>query len=936
MLSPGTSRDARFCRDLLTDLCRARECRQRIEAFNPTGERLFGVQWQGVFSNPDSLSHLLTWILDVERQVAGGQIPKSILILLSGDFDSTELANEAQQVDELVGRFLALVADLDSSLRFERTIQTEDIELSALATQLESFQGSMNRLAELVEWNTLARDLTEKGLGEVVEFGATWQHAGDHLVFQVLRVWLQDGIRQAFEERPALRSFERKSHEQAIADFKHLDSVPQIHNRARVSHAHLQGIPTPGTVGMSAELARQCNLRRGHRPIRWAYETSAELIMRIKPVAMMSPISVATFLPLIPNLFDVVIFDEASQIKPEDALSAIVRAKQAIVVGDTKQMPPTSFFDALLVDEDYSDEDEYDLTLGKLESVLALFNATAEVANRKAHLCWHYRSLHESLIQPSNRLFYSDKLIVFPSPVYATNDSASDLGLRFHYDPSATYDRGSAKKQNKKQAAAVADAIVAQMRERPNETLLAVAFSKHQQEAIEDELELRQRDDPGLFSAFNQLHPFEPLRVKNLETVQGDERDVVFISVGYGRDAEGNLTMNFGPINQEGGGRRLNVLMSRARKRCEVFTSIRGGDIRSDGAKPGLHALKTFLEFAETGILDIPYTTDAEPDSIFEEEVKRALEAHGLTVDSQVGTLGFRIDLAIRHPHKPGRFVLGIECDGATYHSAKSARDRDKLRQMVLEARGWRLHRIWSTDWWRDREGCIQRCVAEIHAAIESADAEAAIIAQTETIESPTSAPLHLWEDEAGARDEMGVPYKPWNRPFNLDGHHLADLPPEVMAKCVTTVVAFEGPIHKSLVLKRIRTSAGLGRVGRLIATAVDAGIERAKQSAQVVERGNFLYWPAATPVCARNRSALDNSDRLVEYIPPEEIDVAIEQVLRRAIAANDAEICDGVKAVFGFSRSPAELPPAVGARLKVLIDLGRLTFNGQYRLRAE
>lgn len=936
ILTPGTSRDPRFCRDLLTDLCRARECRQRVEAYSATGERLFGVQWQGVFSKPESLSHLLSWILDVERQVAGGQIPKSLLVLLSGDFDSTELAAEAQRVDDLVGRFISLVSSLDSSLRFDRITRIEDVDLAFLATQLETFEGSITRLSELVEWNILSSDLTDKGLGEVVAFACTWQHASHHLLSQVLRVWLQDGIKQAFEERPALRSFERHSHEEAIKEFKQLDTLLQLHNRARVSHAHLQGIPAPGAVGMSAELARQCNLRRGHRPIRWAYETSAELIMRIKPVAMMSPISVATFLPLIPNMFDVVIFDEASQIKPEDALSAIIRAKQAIVVGDTKQMPPTSFFDALVADDEYSDEDQYDVTVGKLESVLALFNAPAEIANRKADLCWHYRSLHESLIQPSNRLFYSDKLIVFPSPVYATNDPSSDLGLRFHYDPSATYDRGSAKKQNRKQAAAVADAIVAHMKARPSESLLAVAFSKHQQDAIEDELELRQRDDPGLFSSFNQLHQFEPLRVKNLETVQGDERDVVFISVGYGRDAEGNLSMNFGPINQEGGGRRLNVLMSRARKRCEVFTSIRGGDIRADSGKAGLYALKTFLEFAETGILDVPFETGAEPDSIFEEEVKRALEMHGYHVDPQVGTLGFRIDLAIRHPQKPGRYVIGIECDGATYHSGRSARDRDKLRQLVLEARGWRLHRIWSTDWWMDREACIQRCLAAIQSAIESVDVEDEITAQAETIEFPTASPLHLWEDSEAVRHEVGVPYTPWNRPFNLDGYHLADLPPEVMAKCVTTVVAFEGPIHKDLVLKRIRTSAGFKRAGNLIAAAVEEGVKRSIRNGDVVQRGDFLYWSQATTYYARNRSSMESADRLVEYIPPEELDLAIEQVLKRAIAADEAEICEGVKSVFGFTRTPTQLSAAVRSRLEAMSVAGRLTFNGQYRLAAD
>ena len=527
----------------------------------------------------------------------------------------------------------------------------------------------------------------------------------------------------------------------------------------------------------------------------------------------------------------------------------------------------------------------------------------------------------------------SDSLIVFPSPVYATNDPSSELGLRFHYNPASTYDRGSAKKQNREQASEVAEAIMKHITDRPHETLLAVAFSKHQQDAIEDELELRQRADPGIFSSFNQMHPFEPLRVKNLETVQGDERDVVLISVGYGRDAQGNLSMNFGPVNQEGGGRRLNVLMSRARKRCEVFTSIRAGDIRTDGTKPGLHALKTFLEFAETGILDLPNPTGAEPESILEEEIKAAIEGYGYHVDPQVGTVGFRIDLAVRHPEKPGRYVIGIECDGASYHSARSARDRDKLREMVLVARGWRLHRIWSTDWWRDREGCLQRCLVAIKSAIEYADSEDHLAA---AIPSSTVAPgssLDVWDESIGSFDLTGEEYRVWDRPFQLQGHNLADIPPHIMAKCIATVVAYEGPIHRELVLRRVRTSASLSRAGHRIAAAVDEGIRVAVKEQQVIERGQFLYWPQAGQITPRNRGNLAPGDRLLEFVPPEELDEAIFAVLRAAVAADCNEICEGVKAVLGFGRAPAQLTSRVAESTGRLQAERRLAFDGRYRI---
>ena len=226
-----------------------------------------------------------------------------------------------------------------------------------------------------------------------------------------------------------------------------------------------------------------------------------------------------------------------------------------------------------------------------------------------------------------------------------------------------------------------------------------------------------QREQPEL-DAFFHSHPHEPFFVKNLENVQGDERDVIFISVGYGPDANGYIAMNFGPLSSEGGERRLNVLISRAKQRCEVFASLRADNIdlaRVTGR--GVRAFKTFLQFAESGRLGIAERTLGEEMSPFEEAVRRAIESLGYEVHPQVGVAGFFVDLGIVDREKPGRYLLGVECDGAAYHSARSARDRDRLRQAVLEDHGWIIHRIWSTDWFQ-RPGEQLRKVA---AAIEQA-----------------------------------------------------------------------------------------------------------------------------------------------------------------------------------------------------------------------
>ena len=312
-------------------------------------------------------------------------------------------------------------------------------------------------------------------------------------------------------------------------------------------------------------------------------------------------------------------------------------------------------------------------------------------------LRWHYRSRHESLITVSNHEFYDNRLVLFPSP----DAKRVETGLCFRHDTGTCYERGARKRFNAGEARVVADAVMAHARQKPDLTLGVAAFSLSQARRIEDEIELRRRADPSA-EAFFADHPEEPFFVKNLENVQGDERDVILISIGYGKIDGGHMPMNFGPLNQEGGERRLNVLITRARRRLEVHSNFVAGDLdlSRTGAR-GVEALKTFLQYAETGILDVPRPTGQEADSPFEEVVAEALRAQGHDVHHQVGSAGFFIDLAVVDPHQPGRYLLGIECDGASYHSARSARDRDRLRQQVLEGLGWTMHRIWSTDWFK-------------------------------------------------------------------------------------------------------------------------------------------------------------------------------------------------------------------------------------------
>jgi very-short-patch-repair endonuclease len=413
---------------------------------------------------------------------------------------------------------------------------------------------------------------------------------------------------------------------------------------------------------------------------------------------MMSPLSVSTFLQAEELKFDLVIFDEASQVFPWDAIGAVYRGTQLIVAGDDKQLPPTSFFSRADIE---SEEDEEDI--GDFESILSLCKSV-NMPNKR--LRWHYRSRREPLIAFSNRHFYDGDLVTFPSFLDATRNSVQLI----HVPEGRWVDR-----KNIVEARKVADLIVSHYRTTPDKSLGVIAFNISQQQAIEDALYHLRRNSSEIDALFN-TGSNEPLFVKNLENVQGDERDVIVLSFGYGKNDAGKFIKNFGPLSKPGGERRLNVAVTRAREMIYLVASVRAADMDLSGSTSiGASLLKSYLDYSEHGVDSLSRTiveTQGECESPFEEEVAAALIRHGLEPVPQVGCGGFRIDLALKHPSNPGIYCLGIECDGATYHSSKTARDRDRIRQNVLEGLGWRICRVWSTDWIRNPQIQIQRILA--------------------------------------------------------------------------------------------------------------------------------------------------------------------------------------------------------------------------------
>ena len=624
---------------------------------------------------------------------------------------------------------------------------------------------------------------------------------------------------------------------------------------------------------------------------------------------------------------------------PQDGLGAVMRGKQVVVVGDQKQLPPTSFFDKQVApgedEDDDGEEDEEAIQagqIGDMESILALCEARGMAGGM---LRWHYRSRHPSLIEVSNHVFYDDKLIFPPSPASVGNG----LGLSLQR-VEGFYDRGR-KRNNPKEAAVIADQVLAHARERPEETLGVVALSVAQRDTILDRIELLRSEHPEL-DAFCRESNEDPFFVKNLENVQGDERDVIFISIGYGRDEGGYMSQSFGPVSSEGGERRLNVLFTRAKSRCRVFSSIGHGDIRLDATKhAGPRVLKRFLKYAETGEIDIPVLSGDEADSPFEEAVAAAVRSHGYRVSGQVGSAGFRIDLAVHDPEDEGRFLLAIECDGARYHSSRWARERDRLRQEVLEQKGWTFHRIWSTDWFYQRQAEVEkllRAIDRARAARPSPEAAFAPppIPQAREREEPLvpeavvrrSPPVERPEPERHPYREADFAVPEARR------HEITSAPPAVLRKYIVKVVEVESPVHVEEVARRLARFWGRRtgkRVREAIRMAAATAVRRGEIRAEDPRAPTFLESVGeAEGVVVRDRSeVVSRTLRRVEMLPPSEIGAAILEAVERNVGIEAGDCAREVARRFGMKSTTAAMRECVRRRADQLVEAGRLRRNG-------
>ena len=902
-----------------------------LEEIRELGQRLFGTHWQRESLNWSQLQKIVGYLSALHESVANGELPEALVTYLAANPDLETLRTLVSTVEEHQTSHLHLLQAVTEKIQLDETGR-DGLKACSLTQQiqiLECWEREAEKLQDIVTYNHLVDALGDSGFAEIVKVANVWSEASQFLSDVLKRAWYNARIETAMREHPILAGFASDAHQHIVERFRELDHRSLEYNQTKVAYEHRKRLPqheaSSGRLGL---LRREFEKKRRHLPIRQLMDRAGNVIQAIKPIFMMSPLSVATF--LLPNSvdFDWVVFDEASQVKPVDAFGAIIRGRQTVVVGDNRQLPPTRFFDKHIADDDV-DEDAEENLVGDMESILGLFSAQNAPERM---LRWHYRSRHESLITVSNIEFYDNKLQLFPSP----DAAKEEVGLIYHYLPDTAYDRGGSG-SNKEEAQTVAEKVMEHARKRRDLTLGISTFSTAQMETVQNELEILRREDPSCEQTFFNAHPEEPFFVKNLENVQGDERDVIFISIGYGRDANGRLTMNFGPLNQDGGERRLNVLITRARRRCEVFTNLKGDDIDLSRTNAhGIAALKRYLKYAETGKSDIVIPTGRGADSPFEEEVADALRKLGLQIDHQIGSAGYFIDLGVKDPERPGRYLLGIECDGATYHSAQSARDRDRLRQQVLEGLDWRIHRIWSTDWFRNPD----RELGKVAEAIEAA--------KVHVSPSPEAPPENDIPDSNGGGKvpevNPSIPVHPAPEPqknplteeyklaelfISTNGLDLHAVSSAMMASWIQDVVKIESPVHLDEVARRIAGAVGVSRIGSRIQNKVKIAARQATRSDSIQIRGKFLYWTEQEMVTVRDRSELPNVSRRLGLIAPEEIEVAIKRVVSAAFGIEREDLAREVCRLFGFRSVSGDMRQRVDKVVERLTEERQLIWQG-------
>lgn len=701
-----------------------REWMSEFLAKEPGLTQLFADLYTGIETDwqslTDDLEGVAVW---VETRKTGDTITDAFIGMICDKLEQrTSIKAEIEQLETLLEE---INPELDVFIKlFQNGEEFQSILISEVVAKYTRCMTSFDQLDKWIDYTETKAECDKLGLASFTKAIAKADNTVADVKDAFEKGFYAQWIIPALNSAPALQSFRKRVHEQYLEKFTDLDESQFGIARSRIRNKIIKTFPDPfGATGPKSEigiLKHEMEKKRRIMPLRKLFRTIPNLLLTLKPCVMMSPLSVAYFLEADSYHFDMVIFDEASQIFPQDAIGAIFRADQVIIAGDTKQLPPTDFFSTNTANgtEDYDvDEDgEWDTEI--YDSIL---EETANILPNRT-LRWHYRSRNEHLIAFSNQEIYQNDLVTFPS----IKEKEDDGGVEFVYVEEGYYEP-TPKNYNILEAKRCVELVVEHIEKHPDRSLGIIAFSEKQQQAIAREIQLFREKNPKYEDFFKEGKE-EEFFIKNLENVQGDERDTIFFSIGYAKTkaqklAGKSMTLRFGPLGKQGGERRLNVAITRAKRNVKLVSSILPSDIDlSRTESEGIRLLHDYIAFAMNGSMTLASSQTRVAQDEFKSSIADFIRSKGYTVRESIGCSGYKIDIAIKHPSQREEYVAGIECDGISYVSARTARDRDRLRKSVLSSMGWRLYRVWSTEWYKNPEIEGQKLIAFIDAAIAEVD----------------------------------------------------------------------------------------------------------------------------------------------------------------------------------------------------------------------
>ncbi len=812
---------------------------------------------------------------------------------------------------------------------------TSDAWTARLGATASSWQEHKGRLRAWCDWVAASRRLEDGGLGPLVaalEEGRLGRDDLPRAFEKGLYAWWLDRL---FETDDQLRSIRGPRENARIDAFRSLDDRVMETVREVVRAQLAAQLPRSRAAADSRSDSSEMGIlhrelmRKRNMPLRRLFERIPGVVSLLKPCLLMSPLSVAQYLSPDYPAFDLVVFDEASQIPPWDAVGAIARGTKLVVVGDSKQLPPTAFFQR---DQDEG-EDEDDLR--EMESIL---DECIAAGLPRLHLGWHYRSRHESLIAFSNAHYYDGRLLTFPS----SWEEAPALGVSLHPVPDGVYDRSGAR-TNRAEAEALVAELIARLQAGEGERLSfgVVTFSMAQQTLVEDLLEAARRADASVEPYFDEARP-EAVFVKNLENVQGDERDVILLSVCYGPDKDGRVTLNFGPLNRDGGERRLNVAVTRARRQVRVFSTLRADQIDlARTQSTGARHLKAFLEYAAEGVSALDQAVRragvGNEAGSFETEVAAALRSRGWHTDGAIGCSDYRVDVGVRDPDEATRYLAAVETDGPMYASAATARDRHRTRPAVLQHLGWEHVRVWAVDWWQDPAGeadALSTRLAALHAGRRQEEADATSPDAEAEDEDASTAPLVAGADPSDAsQPPLGIAVggegyrRATIRPYAGEARAFYDpAKDDLLLRRMQAVIDGEAPVALELVARRLADAWGLKQITSRLLARVEGLVARVEAQRDDGTDPRVLWRADQDPTTYatfRVPAAGQRPLRRARHVPAQEVANAAAALLKEHVGIDRDDLARETARLFGYRRITEKVHEAMRRGVDQLLARG-------------